>query len=214
MEIVVTKLTDIDLLRKAASYTTGHDCKMSLATAYKLRHSLIRSQLFVIEMLDIPLFCASQFVRSWVGTQWYQLTKRTDRGGKNFKVECSELAMHMVEAYHNHDDKKMSDCIDIVADKLPNEYDRYAPTNLMCITNAEAIINLSHKRLCRKASAETMEITHLICEAVKEVDPDLYPHLVPACIAHGGICHEQCCGFIKTDLAQKWLNDYKKLFSK
>lgn len=33
--VKVTKLTDIDLLHKAASFTTGHESKMSLLTAYK-----------------------------------------------------------------------------------------------------------------------------------------------------------------------------------
>ena len=85
MNIKITKLTNIDLLRKANSFTTGKESGMSLKTAYRTLHSPARTQLFTIEFEDIPLFVASQLVRSKVGVEWWQRSKRTDRGGANFK---------------------------------------------------------------------------------------------------------------------------------
>lgn len=69
MNIKVHKLTDIDSLHRANSFTSGNESKMSLATAYKLGHSTIRTQWFEIEMTDIPLFVASQLVRQTQGVQ-------------------------------------------------------------------------------------------------------------------------------------------------
>lgn len=47
MEVKVKKLTDVALLRKANSFTTGKGSVMTLEKAYKLGHSPIRTQLFL-----------------------------------------------------------------------------------------------------------------------------------------------------------------------
>ena len=177
MKINIQKLTNVELLRKANSFTTGHESKMALAKAYAYQHSPIRTQLFWIECREIPLFVASQLVRSHVGVQFFQKSHRPDR---------------------NPDAK---------------DEGRMTPTDLAFICNAEALINMSHKRLCAKASPETREIFGQICELVEEQDPDLYKHLVPQCMYRGGICPEpKGCGYNKTELFNKQLTEYKKLF--
>lgn len=219
MEIKVTKLTDLSLLQKANSFTTGRDSKMDLAKAYKLGHSPIRTQLFWIEMRDIPLFVASHLVRSHVGIQCFQLSKRTDRGGKDFNQVCRDLAFGIRTEFIGKENKpakdisgeycKWADAVDV----LPEHFDRYAPTDLACIINAEAIINMSHKRLCAKASAETKEIWGKVIEEVCMCDPDLAKHCVKPCV-HCGFCREaKPCGFTKTDVYQILREDYLKLFS-
>lgn len=210
--IKVTKLTDISLLRKANSFTTGRDSKMSLAKAYCYGHSPIRTQLFWIEMTDIPLFVASQFVRSHVGVQFFQRSKRTDRGGRDFRKECEDLANGLANAFD-------MDCGDVTEElcgkvnDLPNHFDRYAPTDLAFIVNAEAIINMSHKRLCAKASKETREIWENVIALIEEVDPDLAKHCVKPCVASCGLCREpKGCGFNKTEMCGKLIEGYKRLF--
>lgn len=210
--IKVTKLTDIYLLRKANSFTTGRDSKMSLAKAYCYGHSPIRTQLFWIEMTDIPLFVASQLVRSHVGVQFFQRSKRTDRGGRDFRKECEDLANGLANAFD-------MDCGDVTEElcgkvnDLPNHFDRYAPTDLAFIVNAEAIINMSHKRLCEKASKETREIWENVIALIEEVDPDLAKHCVKPCVASCGLCREpKVCGFNKTEMCGKLIEGYKKLF--
>lgn len=210
--IKVTKLTDISLLRKANSFTTGRDSKMSLAKAYCYGHSPIRTQLFWIEMMDIPLFVASQLVRSHVGVQFFQRSKRTDRGGRDFRKECEDLANGLANAFD-------MDCGDVTEElcgkvnDLPNHFDRYAPTDLAFIVNAEAIINMSHKRLCEKASKETREIWENVIALIEEVDPDLAKHCVKPCVASCGLCREpKGCGFNKTEMCGKLIEGYKKLF--
>lgn len=177
MNITVKKLTDVELLRKANSFTTGRDSHMSLAKAYAYQHSPIRTQLFWIECREIPLFVASQLVRQHVGVQFFQKSHRPDR---------------------NPDAK---------------DEGRMTPTDLAFICNAEALMNMAHKRLCGKASKETREVVQAICELVEEQDPDLYKHLVPQCVYRGGICPEpKSCGYNKTGLFNKILTEYKKLF--
>lgn len=214
MEIGITKLTDIGLLRKCAGYTTGKDCKMSLAAAYRHHHSLIRSQIFFIELRNIPLFVASQFVRSHVGVQFFQRSKRTDRGGENFEDVCNAIADNMERCANDNCD--WSDICERDFQRvrnLPNRFDRKAPTDLAFIINAEAILNMAHKRLCTKASKETREIWQAVCGALKDVDPDLYKHLVPMCVFRGGICGEpQCCGYNKTEAFKAKLDIYKSLY--
>ena len=223
MNIKVTKLTGIDLLRKANSFTTGKESGMSLKTAYRTLHSPARTQLFTIEFEGIPLFVASQLVRSKAGVEWWQRSKRTDRGGANFQNECDALTGTLETQIENIEDgsfpytreavlDNLRDSVEIIKE-LPERFDRYAPTDLAFIANAEALINMAHKRLCAKASPETREIFGQICELVEEQDPDLYKHLVPQCVYRGGICPEpKGCGYNKTGLFNKILTEYKKLF--
>ena len=154
MIVSVTKLTDVELLREANSSTTGHDSNMTLERAYRYGHSPIRTQLFWIVCKDIPLFVASQLVRSHVGVQFYQRSKRTDRGGADFTERCKRIADRLNEIGINggYYDKRIATSIREEILELPNEFDRYAPTDLSFIINAEALINMAHKRLCSKAS--------------------------------------------------------------
>lgn len=213
MNIKVTKLTDVELLRRANSFTTGRDSHMTLAKAYRAGHSPIRTQLFWVECTDIPLFVASQLVRSHVGVQFFQRSKRTDRGGEDFRNVCYNLSQDFNDAFCMGDEEDLDKCIE-TAKTLPQRFDRYAPTDLMCLINAEAIINMSRKRLCTKASKETREIWQKVCELIEECDPDLYQYLVPQCVYRGGICPEsKCCGYIASEKGQSRLKFYKALFN-
>lgn len=222
MNIKVTKLTNVDLLRKANSFTTGKESGMSLKTAYRTLHSPARTQLFTIEFEGIPLFVASQLVRSKVGTEWWQRSKRTDRGGEDFRVECHDFGQRLDIVAENVNEGLSEADADSLRQTLgemesevkqwPSRFDRYAPTDLMCLINAEAIINMSRKRLCAKASKETREIWQKVCELIEECDPDLYPHLVKPCVATG-VCREhKSCGYIKTMAFSREREYYKSLF--
>lgn len=218
-KIEVTKLTDISLLHKCASFTSGKDCTMSLHKAYANKHSIVRSQIFVVEMTDIPLFCASQFVRSTQGVNWYQRTKRTDRGGADFRKVCKKMSDNAMTAYNAilQGDKETAQhetlCLSDDLDDLPDKFDRYAPTSLLGIMNAEAIMNMSAKRLCHCASAETREIWELVLYEVLKCDPDLIKFCVKPCVAHG-VCREtKSCGFVKSDLYRELRDVYKLNFT-
>ena len=109
MKITVEQYTDIGALHTANSFTTGHESKMSLHKAYSLMHTPIRTQRFYVYMEDIPLFCASQFVRSAQGVQWYQRTKRPDRGGLDFNDECRNIAFNVGSCWVTADGLPMTE---------------------------------------------------------------------------------------------------------
>jgi len=78
--------------------------------------------------------------------------------------------------------------------------------------NAQAILNISYKRLCNKASLETHKLVQLLKEEMEKVDPYLAKMMVPACI-HQGQCPEmESCGFYKTKSYNRWLDLYHKLY--
>lgn len=211
MNIKVKRVTPPDLWCECAGYTTGKDCKMSWPKMLALGHSPIRASIYFVEMRNIPLFCASQFVRSNVGVQFFQLSKRTDRGGEDFRAVCEDLANDLTQAWNNSDMDMHGDAT-IAIRCLPNNFDRYAPTDLACVINAEAIINMSRKRLCAKASTETREIWETVIDKVSECDPDLAKHCVKPCV-HCGFCREaKPCGYMKTHIYEKQREDFLKLF--
>ena len=156
MNISVTKLTDKSLMHRACSSTlggTGGSSGPSLHDIYKCEHSPIRTQLFWVEMEDIPTFVSVHLVRHKIGVEHYVETKRDDRGG-----DGSE--------------------------------DRDTPVHHCMLLNAQTLINMAKKRLCSKAHKTTQTVMRLICERTREVDPELYPFLVPDCIYRGEKCHE------------------------
>lgn len=216
MKIEVKRITPPGLWRECAAMTTGHDCKMAWNKMLCAMHSPIRASIWLIKMTDIPLFCASQFVRSTQGVQWYQLSKRTDRGGEDFREACHCISQELLCSGAVTDLKERQIQIEERAkwvDDLPKRFDRYTPTDIASIINAEAIINMSKKRLCQKASKETREIWQAVVSEIAKVDPDLAKHCVKPCVASCGLCREpKGCGFNKTDVCGKLINEYKKLF--
>lgn len=226
MQVEVTKLTDVELLRKANSFTTGHESHMTLAKAYSLGHSPIRTQMWWIELTDIPRFVAQHFERHAIAVipfgggddypdVFYEKTARTDRGAEDFKDVCNDWVegLERVESGQNEDVMEMVSLVKEEFKTLPERFDRYAPTNLAVICNSESLIDLSHTRLCSKASKETREIFGMVRNRIKEIDPDLAKHCVPQCMYRGGICPEpKSCGYNKTELFNKQLTEYKKLF--
>jgi hypothetical protein len=211
MEVKIKKLTDVDLLREAASFTSGNECHMSLKTAYRNQHSIIRTQLFWVEMTDIPLFVASQLVRSHIGLQFYQRSKRVDRGGLDFTRECQEIRDTIVSECME-DDMPCAATVNRITE-LPKRYDRMAPTDVAGIMNAEAIINMSHKRLCTKASPETRALWREVKLVMMDADPDLAVHMVPACFYRGGLCGEpRSCRYTDTEKGKLDFDFYKTLF--
>lgn len=74
-----------------------------------------------------------------------------------------------------------------------------APVTMGWYMNAEELITIAHKRLCRQASPETRQLVQMICDKVIEVNPEFKDLLVPNCVYRGGLCDEfHCCGYNKS----------------
>ena len=78
--------------------------------------------------------------------------------------------------------------------------------------NAQALINISRKRLCNCASKETREAWTQVKEAIAEIDPILASKMVPECL-YRGFCPEfmNPCGYSKTEKYQKDLEKYRSV---
>lgn len=80
------------------------------------------------------------------------------------------------------------------------EYDRNtapqnAPVTMIWDMNAEELMVIANKRLCKQASEETRAVVKEMCKLVKEKCPEFKPFLVPMCEYHGSMCHEmKPCG--------------------
>lgn len=67
--------------------------------------------------------------------------------------------------------------------------DRYTPVNHGMLINAQAITNMSLKRLCYASHPTTVAQWMKVKKAMKAVDPDLSDVMVPACV-QTGFCPE------------------------
>jgi hypothetical protein len=56
--------------------------------------------------------------------------------------------------------------------------------------NAQELINMAHKRLCKQASVETRQVMQLIVDEVNKLHSEFKKVLVPNCIYRNGKCTE------------------------
>jgi hypothetical protein len=83
-----------------------------------------------------------------------------------------------------------------------------------CEANAQAIINISRKRLCSQASKETREAWQEFLNSIKDIEPELYKCCVPECIYRGHCFEFQSCGYHKTEAFKKKLEEYRNGINK
>ena len=91
-----------------------------------------------------------------------------------------------------------------------NELPQGALNDMDMTANAQAIINISRKRLFSCASKETREAWKQVVEAIREVDPVLADKCVPECL-YRGFCPEfmNPCGYSKTKKFEEDLQRYR-----
>lgn len=98
-----------------------------------------------------------------------------------------------------------SDRTGVPRDDLPQN----ALVNHECEANAQALINISRKRLCSQAAPETRAAWTEVKEKVMAVDKQLGSVMVPECI-YRGFCPEfHSCGYADTPEYAKALNEYR-----
>jgi len=91
-------------------------------------------------------------------------------------------------------------------DELPQD----SLVNHECEANAQALINVSRRRLCNCASLETRQAWQLVKDKLAEVEPELAKCMVKDCL-YRGYCYEMfSCGYHKTEAFQKELKEYRE----
>lgn len=88
------------------------------------------------------------------------------------------------------------------------EITRLTPVRMGMLLNAQALINISRKRLCYKSHVRTVAVLRKLKAALKAIAPELEPFMVPECVYRNGYCPElsEC----KPGLA-KVMRAYKKI---
>lgn len=80
-----------------------------------------------------------------------------------------------------------------------------------CTANAQAMINISRKRLCSNASPETRQAWQAVIDEVAKKEPVLASVCVPECIYRGFCPDFNSCGYCKTEAYKKRLEEYRRI---
>ena len=91
-------------------------------------------------------------------------------------------------------------------DKLPQD----SLVDHRILANAQALITISRKRLCKQASPETREAWKEALETIKDTEPELYNGCVPDCIYRGWCYELNPCGYYGTPGYKSKLEEYRK----
>ena len=84
--------------------------------------------------------------------------------------------------------------------------------NHECEANAQALINISRKRLCSCASPETRQAWQQVKSEIALVEPELASVMVKECVYRNGLCPEMfTCGYNKTKLFEEELKEYTNI---
>ena len=99
-----------------------------------------------------------------------------------------------------------------------NNYDRTkAPQDTPVLhretANAQSILDISKRRLCKMSAEQTRYAWMLFLVALAKYEPELTHACVPQCVYRNGLCPElfKNCG---EGVDTKWLNQYRMLFVK
>jgi hypothetical protein len=77
------------------------------------------------------------------------------------------------------------------------------------LADAQAMINISRKRLCNQASLETRQAWKEVLESISEEQPELYNACVPDCIYRGWCYEYKSCGYHITEDFKEKLKIYR-----
>lgn len=118
----------------------------------------------------------------------------------------------------NYVDKVM----DIISDDIKNSPDFNKRDYLFqgevndqdFVVNAQTLINISRKRLCSCASKETRDAWMAVKNAIQDIDPVMASFMVPNCIYRGFCPEMKTCGYYKTPVFEKALNEYRNLIGR
>lgn len=76
--------------------------------------------------------------------------------------------------------------------------------------NAQALINISRKRLCAQAAPETRRVWEAVVTAIRKIEPELGAVCVPECIYRGHCPEMHSCGYCDTGKYKLLSISYRK----
>lgn len=182
MKVTIEKLTNWDLVKRAALQT--RNLKMVNPPTDQWKKKMLMAEHSPIRCLQfyITFYDVPYFVHVHLVRHFMGLTPFVSTS----RSDLTEI--------HDRSERRQTDLV-----------------NFSLLINAQAILNISYKRLCNKASKETHELWQMVKDEMEKVDPILAKFMVPACI-HQGHCPElESCGFSKTEKFTNSLYEYHNL---
>ena len=124
------------------------------------------------------------------------------------------------------DRRNLDDCVEkvmtIISDDVKNDPSfnkrdylfQGEPNDQDFVVNAQTLINISRKRLCKTASKETQEAWKAVQGAIREFDPVMASFMVANCVYRGFCPERESCGFWKSKTFNQQLNEYRNLIGR
>jgi hypothetical protein len=91
-----------------------------------------------------------------------------------------------------------------------DEADQGSTVEHEALANAQAVINISRKRLCAQASPETREAWQEVLAELRKAEPELVQACVPDCVYRGWCYEFRSCGYHLSDDFQAKLKTYRE----
>lgn len=193
-------------VRRATRLTCGkEDCAEGVPVSDKFKremllaeHSPIRLLEYDITLSDIQQWITTHLVRHHIGVEKFVCSQRVDRN-----EQVKELSEKMMSA--------MKEC-GVEYNSLRDCVPQGLKGTMMISANAQAIINISRKRLCSCASEETRKVWKNVIMYLSTIDPILAEKCVPECV-YRGFCPERdsvSCHYDKTKQFNDDLIKYRR----
>jgi hypothetical protein len=150
----------------------------------KSEHSPIRLMWFKITMIGIPTHISQQFSR------------------------------HIISGMHEQIEKTDSD--DFVRTQRTDrtgidrsQLSQIEPVEHLIIANAKGLIDMSRKRLCKKADPDAVKWWKEVVIEMEKICPELAEKMKPDCYYRGHCYEIESCGLYKSNLFEKELDKYR-----
>lgn len=192
MEIKIRELTTNQEVLNSARTTVWREdlmkepTKQFMKDIYMAEHSPIRCKMFMIEYHGIKRWIADHLVRHNVGVTPFMSTQREDRN-----EEIMAISIEDEEVSNPRDEAKQGSLV-----------------NLKLLVNAQALINISRKRICGQAHIETQQVWNETIKELKLLDKELAFCCVPECVYRGFCPEKYPCGRTKLEFYKKWRKEY------
>ena len=156
--------------------------------ALNARHSPIRVLNFAFLIEDVPSNISVHLCRH-VHAVPFVSSLRNDRQVVSAARRAAEAASAAKQdAAETRDPQRIARARGGIVDG--DEAPRNTPVNMIFYCNAEELMVIANKRLCKLASKKTQEAVLMMCLEALNKMPELEGLLVPMCVYHNGVCHE------------------------
>ena len=169
MKVEILDYTDNwQAVKNAAMNTIGKDAGQYPSSEWK--RSILRAEHSPIRMIELTIRMVD--IPYWVSVH---------------------LVRHKVGVEHWVQTQR-SDRTGVNRDELPQS----ALVNHTMRANAQALINMSRKRLCNQAAKATRYVWKTVVNAIREYEPELADVCVPECVYRGFCPEMRSCGYINS----------------